>query len=49
MILENPDYKLFTQQLDTPLYCTFSVTYSFGAEIEDKSERASAQELRSRM
>ena len=49
MILENPDYKLFTQQLDTPIYCTFSVTYSFGAEIEDKSERASAQELRSRM
>ena len=44
-----PDYQMNIENENSPFYCSLGVTYSFGAPIQGKSERKSAQELRSRM
>ena len=44
-----PDYQMNVENENSPFYCSLGVTYSFGAPIQGKSERKSAQELRSRM
>ena len=47
--VKTPDYQMNVNNENSPFYCSLSVTYSFGAPIQGKSERKSAQELRSRM
>ncbi len=44
-----PDYQMNAENENSPFYCSLGVTYSFGAPIQGKSERKSAQDLRSRM
>ena len=44
-----PDYQMNVENGSNPFNCSLGVTYSFGAPIQGKSERKSAQELRSRM
>ena len=44
-----PDYQMNIENENSPFYCSLGVTYSFGAPIQGKSERKSAEELRSRM
>ena len=44
-----PDYQMNIENENSPFYCSLGVTYSFGAPIQGKSERKSAQELRSRI
>ena len=44
-----PDYQMDIENENSPFYCSLGVTYSFGAPIQGKSERKSAEELRSRM
>ena len=47
--ITTPDYQMNVENENSPFYCSLGVTYSFGAPIQGKSERKSAQELRSRM
>ena len=47
--IKTPDYQMHADNENSPFYCSLGVTYSFGAPIQGKSERKSAQELRSRM
>ena len=47
--INTPDYQLRVKNESNSLYCSLSLTYSFGASIEGKDERKSAQDLRSRM
>jgi hypothetical protein len=47
--ITTPDYQMHAVNGASPFYCSLGVTYSFGAPIQGKSERKSAQELRSRM
>ena len=49
MDIETPDYRMHVVNENRVPTCTLRLTYSFGASIEGKSERKSAQELRSRM
>ena len=47
--INTPDYQLRVKNESNSLYCSLSLTYSFGASIEGKDERKSAKDLRSRM
>nr|WP_314601235.1 TonB-dependent receptor [uncultured Porphyromonas sp.] len=47
--IKTPDYQMHADNENSPFYCSLGVTYSFGAPIQGKSERKSAEELRSRM
>ena len=47
--VKTPNYQMNVNNENSPFYCSLGVTYSFGAPIQGKSERKSAQELRSRM
>ena len=49
MDIETPNYRMHVVNENRVPTCTLRLTYSFGASIEGKSERKSAQELRSRM
>ena len=47
--ITTPDYEMYANNENSALTLNLGVTYSFGAPIRGKSERKSAQELRSRM
>ena len=49
MNITTPDYEMYANNENSALTLNLGVTYSFGAPIRGKSERKSAQELRSRM
>ena len=49
MDITTPDSQMHADNENNRLTLNLGVTYSFGAPIRGKSERKSAQELRSRM